>query len=263
MQEVIEKKQIKSIDFNCDLAQGFGVYKNDAEFELLDYMSSVNISTGFHAGDPIAIKNALSMAKEKNVVIGAHIGFDDIQGFGRRNVSLSEEEIEALVIYQLGALMSFAKSYGLEVEHVRPHGAMYKLASEDFTFSCAVAKAIKKCSQWLTYYGAAGDIIKKVGDYVQIPIAQEIKLDRIYNADGTIDYTTQSVANTHFSIRRLQNLLSASQLENNLKGVTSIEVDTLHFSSNLPNSVEVAQRAFEIITPKPVNYNRVETSGWV
>ena len=92
MQEVLEKKLLKSLDFNCDLAQSFGVYKNEAEFELLDYVSSVNISTGFHAGDPIAIKAALLAAKEKNVVIGAHIGFDDIQGFGSRAMILTEDE---------------------------------------------------------------------------------------------------------------------------------------------------------------------------
>lgn len=263
MQEVLEKKLLKSLDFNCDLAQSFGVYKNEAEFELLDYVSSVNISTGFHAGDPIAIKAALLAAKEKNVVIGAHIGFDDIQGFGSRAMILTEDETEALVIYQVGALMSFAKAFGLEIEHVRPHGAMYKLASENFTFSCAIAKAIKKCSQWLTYFGASGDIITKVGEHVKLPIAKEIKLDRIYNSDGSIDYSTESLANTHFSIRRLQNLVSSSQLENNLKGVTTVDVDTIHFSSRLPNILEVAQKANEIITPIPVNYNKVKDSGWV
>ncbi len=144
-----EIKKVTSIDFNCDLAQGFGIYKNEGEFDLLDWVSSVNISAGFHAGDPAAIKEALLRAKDKNVVIGAHIGFNDLQGFGRRAVDLSEEETETLVIYQVGALMSFAKAYGLEVEHVRPHGAMYKLASENFTFSCAIANAVKNAHNGL------------------------------------------------------------------------------------------------------------------
>ena len=137
------RKSIKNIDFNCDLAQAYGFYKNNKEFELLDYVSSVNISCGFHAGDPITIKESLLKAKEKNLVIGAHIGFNDIQGFGYRPVELKEDELESLVIYQVGALMSFAKAYGVSVEHVRPHGAMYKMAGEDFSFSCAIARAIK------------------------------------------------------------------------------------------------------------------------
>ena len=174
--ERLERKQVKNIDFNCDLAQSFGVYKNSSEFGLLDYVSSVNISCGFHAGDPLTIKNALLTAKERNVVVGAHIGFDDIQGFGYRTMDLDEDEIEALVIYQVGVLMSFAKSFNMEIEHVRPHGAMYKQAAEDFTFASAIAKAVKKCSQWLVYYGAAGDVTSKVGEYVNLPIAQEIHL---------------------------------------------------------------------------------------
>ncbi|HNW26178.1 MAG TPA: LamB/YcsF family protein [Candidatus Gastranaerophilaceae bacterium] len=258
-----EIKKITSIDFNCDLAQGFGIYRNDKEFDLLDWVSSVNISTGFHAGDPLNIKNALLKAKEKNIVIGAHIGFRDIEGFGHRMMNLSEEEIEATVVYQVGAIMSFAKAYGLEVEHVRPHGAMYKLAGENFSFACAVARAIKKCSQWLVYYGAAGDITEKVGEFIKIPVAHEIRLDRNYNVNGSIDYSTDGIINTEFSIRRLQNLLKASQIDNNKNGQTVIKADTIHFSSRVANSIELLKRANEIIEPIPVNYNKVKDSGWV
>lgn len=268
MQEVLENsnkvqngfKKISSIDFNCDLAQSFGIYKNDREYDLLNYVSSVNISTGFHAGDPIAIKNALLKAKEKNVVIGAHIGFNDIQGFGSRAVILSEEETEALVVYQVGALISFAKAYGLEVEHVRPHGAMYKMASENFTFSCAIAKAIKKCSQWLTYVGAAGDTIGKVGEFIEIPVAKEIKLTKKYNADGTIDYKGDEITDSNLILRRFQKYLQTSQIDNNMNGLSFIDANTVHFSSN---SLELVKRANGLIIPKPVNYNKVESSGWV
>lgn len=255
-----EVKKITSLDFNYDLAQSFGVYKNEGEFELLDYVSSVNIATGFHAGDPIAIKNALLKASEKNVVIGAHIGFNDIQGFGTRAVSLTEEETEALVVYQVGALMSFAKAYGLEVEHVRPHGAMYRLAAENFTFSCAIAKAVKKCSQWLTYVGATGDVIEKVGDYVKIPIAKEIKLNKVYNADLTVDYRAEEIKDVDLEIRRLQGVVKSFQIGNNAGGFSPVEADTVHFSCG---SLELIKRAHEIITPKPVNYSKVESSGWV
>lgn len=264
MQEILEvqaqPKKITSIDFNCDLAQSFGVYKNDSEFELLDYVSSVNIATGFHAGDPVAIKKALLKAKEKNVVIGAHIGFNDIQGFGSRVVNLTEEETEAIVIYQIGALMSFAKAYGLEIEHVRPHGAMYKLASENFTFSCAIAKAIKKCSQWLIYVGATGDIISKVGDFIKLPIAKEIKLNKVYSTNGSIDYNSNEIEDQDLLFRRLQGVIKSSQIANNAGGFSVVDVDTIHFSSK---SLELIKKANELIIPKPVSYSKVESSGWV
>lgn len=266
MQEVLEEKsritKVTSIDFNCDLAQSFGIYKNESEFDLLDYVSTVNIATGFHAGDPIAIKNALLKAKDNNVVIGAHIGFNDIQGFGSRAMNLSEEEIEAVVIYQVGALMSFAKAFGLEVENVRPHGAMYQLASENFTFSCAIAKAVKKCSQWLTYVGAAGDTIQKVGELVQLPIAQEIKLNKIYNVDGSIDYKADEIKDLETLNRRLFKYLQTSQIENNQRGLSIVKADTIHFSSNT-ESLELIKKAAELITPTPVSYSKVKSSGWV
>lgn len=258
-----DSRKIMSIDFNCDLAQSFGIYKNEKEFELLDYVSSVNISTGFHAGDPLNIKNALLAAKDKNVVIGAHIGFNDIQGFGNRPMNLSEEETEALVIYQVSAIISFAKAFGLEIEHVRPHGAMYRMAAENFTFACAIARAVKKCSNWLVYYGAAGDITAKVGEFIKIPVAQEIKLDKTYNAEGTVDYSAVDITNTHFSLKRLQHLLRTSQIDNNNRGLTSITADTIHFSSGAANSLELVKRANEIIIPIPVNFNKVKASGWV
>lgn len=269
MQEVMDNtkttnefKKVKNIDFNCDLAQSFGVYKNDKEFELLDYVSSVNIATGFHAGDPVTIKNALLKAKGKNVVIGAHIGFNDIQGFGSRAMDLNEEEVEALVVYQVSALTTFAKSYGLEIEHIRPHGAMYRLAAENFMFSAAVAKAIKKCSKWLTYYGAAGDVLTKVSEYVEIPVAQEIKLDKIYNPEGTIDYRAEEIKDTEYSLKRLNNYLRNIQIDNNANGRTVINADSIHFS-NSENALELVKRANELIKPVPVNYTKAKASGWV
>lgn len=255
-----EFKKITSIDFNCDLAQSFGIYKNEREYDLLDYVSSVNISAGFHAGDPVAIKEALLKAKEKNIVIGVHIGFNDIAGFGKRVMSLSEEEAEATVVYQVGALMSFAKALGLEIEHVRPHGAMYKIASQSFPFACSIANAVKKCSKWLTYVGASGDVTSKVGEYVGIPVAQEINLNDVYNADGTIDFSSEKISDFNILSKRLQKYLQTSQIDNKIGGMNIIEANTIHFSSG---SLELIKRAHELITPVPVNYAKVESSGWV
>jgi UPF0271 protein len=263
MQEVLERKSIKNIDFNCDLAQAYGIYKNNSEFEILDYVSSVNISCGFHAGDPVTIKEALLRAKEKNVAIGAHIGFNDIQGFGYRPVELKDDEIEALVVYQVGALMSFAKAYGLSIEHVRPHGAMYKMAGEDFGFSCAIAKAIKKCSDWLVYYAPVGDITTKVSDYTGVGVAQELMLEKTYSPDLVIDYSVQDNTNNYDLMKRLQHLLHTSQIRNSASGMSFANVDTIHFSNKYRNSLDLVKQAREIIKPTPVNYNNAKVSGWV
>ena len=220
MQNTLERKAVKNIDFNCDLAKSFGIYKNSSETRLLDYVSSVNISCGFHAGDPLAIKEALLKAKEQNIVVGAHIGFDDIQGFGYRQMELDEDELEALVMYQVGAIMTFAKAYNMEIEHVRPHGAMYRQAMEDLEFSRTIAKAIKKCSQWLVYYGATGETLATVAEEENIQVAHEVHLEKIYDENGNIDFSARDLENTDIAIQRLKTLLQNSQVTNNVGGKT-------------------------------------------
>ena len=263
MQNTLIRKQIKNIDFNCDLAQSFGVYKNTSEYDLLPYVSSVNISCGFHAGDPIAIKDALTAAKERNIVVGAHIGFGDIQGFGYRPMDLSEEETEALVMYQVGAIMSFAKAYGMEIEYVRPHGAMYEMAAKDFTFASYIANAIKKCSEWLIYYGASGEVTSRINEELNLPVAHEICLEKTYNADGSIDFSAKDIENTNISISRLKELLNSSQVMNNDCGKTIVKADTIHFTSRISNSLDLIKQARELVTPVPVNYKNAYASGWV
>lgn len=263
MQNVLERKSIKNIDFNCDLAQSFGIYKNSSETRLLDYVSSVNISCGFHAGDPLTIKEALLEAKEKNVVVGAHIGFDDIQGFGYRKMDLASDELEALVMYQVGALMTFAKAYHMEIEHVRPHGAMYRQAAEDLETSKIIAKAIRKCSKWLVYYGATGENLEIAGEEENIQVCHEVHLEKIYDGNGNIDFGARDLENTQISIQRLKDLLAHSQVTNNAGGKTVVRADSIHFSNKLSNAKELIIQAREIVEPLPYNYKNAQKSGWV
>jgi UPF0271 protein len=250
--------QIKNIDFNCDLAQSYGVYRNECEFELLDYVSSVNISCGFHAGDPVTTREALLKAKEKGLVIGAHIGFDDISGFGYREMRMPDDELEALIIYQVGALMSYAKIMKMEIEHVRPHGAMYRMASQDFEVAKVIVGAIKKASEWLVYYGAAGEVTQRVADELNMPVAHEVFLEKMYNLDGSIDYAARDNENVDVMIGRLKNLLATSQVSNNVGEKTTLTADTIHFKSK-----DLLVRSHEVITPLPVNYKNATLSGWV
>lgn len=263
MQKVLDRKQIKNIDFNCDLAQSFGIYKNSTESRLLDYVSSVNIACGFHAGDPLTIKEALLTAKEKNIVVGAHIGFDDIQGFGYRQMELDSDELEALVMYQVGALMTFAKAYHMEIEHVRPHGAMYRQAAENLEFSRTIARAIKKCSNWLVYYGASGENLATIGEDESIQVAHEVHLEKIYDEEGNINFSARDLENTNISIQRLKDLLQNSQVTNNVGGKTIVKADSIHFSNKLTNAKDLIVQAHEIIEPLPYNYKNAQKSGWV
>lgn len=261
MQKIYDKKT-KAIDFSCDLAQGYGIYKNELEFNFLDYVSSVNISAGLHSGDPLTIRNALLKAKEKNVVIGANIGFNDREGFGLRAMKLTPDEIEALVIYQIGAIDALAKSNSLEIEFVRPHGAMLKMAAEDYEFSCAIAKAIKKYSKWLSYVGLANDILDKVCEDVCLTVVREIQLDKNYKSDRTIDYEKEDFTDVNAMRLRFQKYMNYSQLTDTDGNYLNINADSIHFATN-EISLELVKSLSEIYPPLPVNYLKAQASGWV
>lgn len=253
----------KHIDFNIDVAQGFGFFKNEKETELLDYVSSVNISCGFHAGDPLLIREFLLKCKEKGITIGAHIGFNDIAGLGYRQVDLSPEEIEANVIYQVGALASFAKSYSLTIDHVRPHGAMYKLAAENYEFSLAIAKAIQKFDKWLVYTGLDNENLAKVEAETNIVINKELFVDKVYTPDFKLDWDNSKYINEDDSLNRIRTLLFSSQIKLGNGLFMPTNADTIHFDTKNPNVIQLLQKANEIITPTPYNYNKAELSGWV
>jgi UPF0271 protein len=261
MSKVIDKK-VKSMDFSCDIAQGFGIYKNNLEYDFLDYVSSVNVSAGLHCGDPLTINEALKKAKDKNLVIGVNIGFNDLKGFGLHAMDLSDDEIEALVIYQIGAVNALAKSNALEIEFVRCHGAMYKMASENYAFSSAIAKAIKKYSQWLSYVGQANDVLDRVENDVCITVVRELALNKNYKADCTIDYGMKDITDINALRLRFQKLINYSQLADVDGEIQNVKVDSIHFETN-ENSLELVKSLSDIYPPLPVNYLKAQASGWV
>ena len=178
-------------------------------------------------------------------------------------MDLEEDELEALVMYQIGALMTFAKAYHMEIEHVRPHGAMYRKAMEDIEVSRTIARAIKKCSKWLVYYEASGQNLAQIGEEENIQVAHEVHLEKIYDEFGNIIFNAKDLENTEISISRLKDLLNNSRVANNIGEKTIINADTIHFSNKLSNAKELIIAANEIIKPLPYNYKNALKSGWV
>ena len=167
------------------------------------------------------------------------------------------------MLYQIGAIASFAKAYSLEIEHVRLHGKMRELASENLDFALSVAKSIQIFSKWLIYYGEAGNVIENIVSELDINVAREIYLNKKYMESGFVDKNQPDFENTQKSIQRLKRLLETSEIDNTAGSLTKINFDTIHFGTKAENAVELAKEANAIIVPKPVNYNRVVESGWV
>ncbi|WP_422121939.1 LamB/YcsF family protein [Planococcus sp. X10-3] len=174
------------VDLNCDMGESYGVYKLGQDEEILNYVSSANIACGFHAGDPATMRKTVRMALEKDVAIGAHPGFQDLQGFGRRNLQLSAMEIYELVVYQIGALSGFVHAEGGLLQHVKAHGALYNMAAKDAVYAEAIAEAVYDVNPALILYGLAGSELITAGNDIGLRTASEVFADRSYERDGSL-----------------------------------------------------------------------------
>ena len=174
------------IDLNCDLGESFGAYQLGQDESILSCITSANIACGCHAGDPLVMDITVRMAHSLGVSLGAHPGYPDLQGFGRRAMDLTQEEVEAYILYQVGALAGFARSVGAELVHVKPHGALYNLAAKDHALAGAVARSVARFSRSLVLVGLAGSQLLAAGQEAGLQVAGEGFADRAYNPDGSL-----------------------------------------------------------------------------
>jgi len=170
-----------NIDLNCDMGENSG---NDED--IMPYITSANIACGFHAGDSATMLATVRLAKRYGVAVGAHPSWKDVEGFGRREMMLPPDEVEALVLYQIGAVYAIAKAEGVDLRHVKPHGALYNQAAQDTVLANAIARAVKRFSGELILVGLAGSGLIEAGIEVGLSVANEGFPDRNYNPDGTL-----------------------------------------------------------------------------
>src|SRR4030095_4462550 len=170
-----------TIDLNCDMGENIG---NDED--IMPYIMSANIACGFHAGDSKTMQATVRLAKKYGIHVGAHPSWLDVEGFGRRDIALPPEEVEALILYQIGALYAIAKADGMELHHVKPHGALYNQAAKDKVLANVISRAVKRFSGDLVLVGLAGSGLVEAGIEVGLRVANEGFPDRNYNPDGTL-----------------------------------------------------------------------------
>lgn len=175
-----------SVDLNADLGESFGSYTLGLDSEVTRFVTSANIACGWHAGDPLVLDQTLALAKERQIAVGAHPGFPDLMGFGRRNLQCSPDEISCYVSYQLGAFAAFAKKHGLTIQHVKPHGAMYNMAGKDLSQAVAICKAIKAFDPDITLLALSGSKMVEAAAETGLRCAREFFADRAYEEDGSL-----------------------------------------------------------------------------
>jgi len=176
---------MKTIDLNCDMGESYGAWTMGADAEVMPHISSANVACGFHGGDPATIRKTVRLALDNGVAIGAHPSLPDLQGFGRRAMKISPQDMYDLVVYQAGAVEGFARAAGSRLHHIKCHGALYNMAATDDALSEAMARAARDLGNVMIYALSNSRMIamvKKLG----VPVAGEVFADRGYSDDGTL-----------------------------------------------------------------------------
>jgi 5-oxoprolinase (ATP-hydrolysing) subunit A len=244
------------VDLNCDFGESFGIYRLGEEKEILRYVTSVNVACGFHAGDPLVMRKTVQMALEQKVAIGAHPGFPDLLGFGRRNMAVTPEEAYAYVIYQIGALSAFVKAEGGKMSHVKPHGALYNMAAKDAALAEAIAKAVYDVDPTLVLYGLAGSELINAGKKIGLRTASEVFADRTYQQDGSLTPRSDPLALIVDEQEAVQQVLAMVKEKRvrSLQGIdVPIEAETICIHGDGKKAVLFAKRLYEALRKEGVD----------
>src|SRR5215217_1361413 len=234
-----------SVDLNCDMGESFGAYAIGSDAAILPYITAANIACGFHAGDAAVMKKTVRLALQQGVAVGAHPGFPDLQGFGRREIAVTPEEVYDMVVYQIGALWAFVRSEGGVLRHVKPHGALYNMAAVNFGLAAAIAKAVYKVDPELVLYGLSGSELIRAGENTGLRVANEVFADRTYQDNGTL--TPRKLANALITDKELSVTQSLRMVREGLVTTANgseiaIKTDTICIHGDAAHAVEFASR---------------------
>jgi UPF0271 protein len=234
------------VDLNTDTGESFGRWKICDDESLLLYVSSANVACGAHAGDPLVMDSIAAACARHGVGIGAHPGFPDLQGFGRREMRMSPSEIESFMMYQIGALRAFAEHYGQALTHVKPHGSLYNMASRDEAVAEAVARGVARSTrpgENLVLVGLANSLMMDAAKKVGIPAASEGFCDRGYTSDGNLAPrgTPGALVTDVAQVARRALEMVTEGIVVALDGTrVSLRVDTICIHSDTPGALDIA-----------------------
>lgn len=174
------------VDLNSDLGESFGAYTIGLDQQVIAHVSSANVACGYHAGDPLVMDATVAAAKAAGVAVGAHPGYPDLMGFGRRNMVCTPKEVKAYIQYQMGALLAFTTAHGVKMQHCKPHGSLYNMAAKDMDLAMAIAEGVASVDRSIILLGLAGSLMLEAGRKVGLKVASEVFADRAYQADGNL-----------------------------------------------------------------------------
>lgn len=218
------------VDLNSDLGESFGAYKIGMDDEVIKLVSSANVACGFHASDPVVMQKTVKMAADAGIGIGAHPGFYDLMGFGRRNMVISPKEAYAYVTYQLGALYAFCRQAGVEIQHVKPHGALYNMAGKDYELAKGICQAIYDFDPNIILLGLSGSQMINAGKDIGLKCANEFFSDRAYEDDGSLRARTKEgsmITDENEAIERVVKVLKTGKVTTYSGNELELKIDSI------------------------------------
>jgi len=228
------------VDLNADLGESFGAYTIGMDSEVLRYITSANVACGFHAGDPVIMQQTVALAAERGTAVGAHPGYPDLMGFGRRNMNVSAEEARAYIKYQVGALAAFTRACGLKLQHVKPHGAFYNMAAVNDKLAEAICQGVYEADPELILLGLAGSAHIRAAKKIGLRVASEVFADRGYMDDGTLVPRSQPGAMVHDraeAIARTIRMVKEGCVETITGKIIPIQADSICVHGDNPDAI--------------------------
>jgi UPF0271 protein len=218
------------IDLNADVGESFGAYAIGNDRAIMRAITSANIAAGFHAGDPSILRQTIRLAREHGVAVGAHPGFPDLVGFGRRELRVTPREAEDLVLYQIAAVAGVAAAEGVPLRHVKPHGALFNMAARDVALADAIARATAAFDRRLILFGLANSALLDAGRVAGLRVAAEVFADRAYEPDGSLVSRSKPDAVLHDEaevVRRAVRMITERTVVTRDGSLLALDADTI------------------------------------
>ena len=242
------------------MGESFGAWQMGRDAELMDYVSSINVACGFHAGDASVIRKTIETAIKKEVAIGAHPSFPDLQGFGRRAMSLSAQEVFDVVLYQVSALKGICEASGATLHHVKPHGALYNHAAKDAKLAEAIARAVKAIDGNLIVYGLSNSFLISEAEKISLKTASEVFADRTYQRDGTLTSRTDANAlihDTEQSVSQVLEMMRGQSVTATTGEKVALKSETVCIHGDGENALQFAVAIHRELTEKGVTIKTI------
>ena len=249
------------IDLNSDMGESFGAYKIGGDEELIKYVTTANVACGYHAGDRMVMDKVVRMAKERGLRVGAHPGYPDLMGFGRRKMVLDFMEIKNYVKYQIGALWAFTQSYGMKLQHVAPHGALGNLCQYDREASRAICEAVYEIDPELMIYYCAGAVLGEEAEKMGLYAAAEIFADRAYMDDLSLaprKMEGSMITDEEFAIERCVKMIKEGKVTSLSGKELEIKGDTLCVHGDGPKALAFLKRIREVFQQEGIVIKNIE-----